>query len=88
MPIDRRFALYCFDGSGCQAPFTDQEIKRFLDKKTFENLEKLKTHHEIEEVRSFLRNVNFRRGSRVWFIVRFALMQRSWRIPPIGYSTV
>jgi len=88
MPTDTRFTLCCFDGSGCKAPFKDQEIKRFLDKKTLENFEKLKTHHEIEKVRSVLRNANFRRPSKVWFIVRFAHMQPSWKIQPIGYSTV
>jgi E3 ubiquitin-protein ligase RNF216 len=45
-----RFAFCCFDGSGCKAPFSDHEIRRFLDKKTLENCEKLKMHHEIQEV--------------------------------------
>jgi E3 ubiquitin-protein ligase RNF216 len=49
-PGNNRFAFCCFDGSGCKAPFSDQEIRRFLDEKTQENYEKLKTHHEIQQV--------------------------------------
>jgi hypothetical protein len=48
-----RFKLVCFDGSGCASPFSDKEIKRFLDERTFEFLENLKTAHDLKEVECF-----------------------------------
>jgi hypothetical protein len=45
-----RFVLLCFDGSGCSAPFSETEIKKFLHPKTFQALDNLRTNHEIKEV--------------------------------------
>jgi hypothetical protein len=38
------------DGSGCKAPFTETQIRQFLDEKTFGAYDKLKTTKELEEV--------------------------------------
>jgi hypothetical protein len=38
------------DGSGCKAPFEESEIRRFLDKKTLDGLEQLRTQNEIQQV--------------------------------------
>ena len=48
-----RFKLVCFDSSDCASPFSDKEIKRFLDERTYEFLEKLKMAHELKEVEWF-----------------------------------
>lgn len=49
-----RFTLLCMDGSGCKAPFEDSEIRRFLDKKTLDGLEQLRTQDEIQKVKPVL----------------------------------
>jgi hypothetical protein len=46
------------DGSGCKAPFEDSEIRRFLDKKTLEGLEQLRTQNEIQQVYYMSYNAN------------------------------
>ena len=46
-----RTALVCFDGSGCSAPLSENEIRKFLDPKTFQALDNLRTDHEIKQVR-------------------------------------
>ena len=49
----RRFELVCMDGSGCKAPFEEEEIRRFLDAKAFKLLDKLITENELKNVTSF-----------------------------------
>jgi hypothetical protein len=52
-----RFELVCMDGSGCKAPFEEEEIRRFLDAKAFKLLDKLRTENELKKVASLsLRN--------------------------------
>lgn len=47
---DQSFALKCMDGSGCSEHFAEGTIRKFLDSKTFESFDKLRTAHEIEQV--------------------------------------
>lgn len=46
-----RTALFCFDVSGCSAPLLENEIRKFLDPKTFHALDNLRAEHEIKQVR-------------------------------------
>lgn len=46
------------DVSGCQAPFTEAEIKRFLDGKTYERFDRLRTDHEIRKVTTIIISAN------------------------------
>jgi hypothetical protein len=41
--------MLCMDGSGCKAPFSDKELRRFLDAKTFDGLEQLRTQQELRK---------------------------------------
>jgi hypothetical protein len=50
LEADSRFELKCMDGSGCMAPFSEGEVQRFLDEKTFSCLDKLRTDHVINTV--------------------------------------
>src|SRR5579862_2585685 len=47
---DNRYELLCIDGSGCRAPFCDDEIRRFLPAKLFDTFEELRMHNEIRKV--------------------------------------
>ena len=38
------------DESGCGQPFSESEIRRFLDEKTYSSLEKLRTEIELRDV--------------------------------------
>lgn len=42
------------DVSGCTAPFSESEIVRFLDRKTYERFDRLRTDHEIRKVTTTL----------------------------------
>jgi hypothetical protein len=45
-----RSELKCMDSSGCAASFSETEVRRFLDLKTFEGFENLRTENEIRDV--------------------------------------
>jgi hypothetical protein len=38
------------DSSGCTSPFSEQELRRFLDLKTFEGFDNLRTENSIRGV--------------------------------------
>jgi hypothetical protein len=46
----RRTDLKCMDQSGCTATFPESEIQRFLQTKTYEALNKIRTRNEIQKV--------------------------------------
>ena len=50
--------MRCFDESGCQAVFTETEIRRFLDQKTYEWFDKVRSKNEIRQVISEYRDFN------------------------------
>lgn len=47
---DYSFNLVCIGDSSCGAPYAEREIKRFLNEKTIDYLDKLKTDHELLQV--------------------------------------
>jgi hypothetical protein len=72
-----RTVLVCFDGSGCSAPLSDKEIKKFLDPKTFQAFDNLRTDDEIKRVRlpSFGFQSKYRQICKDSFLVHFALLE-------------
>jgi len=48
--LTKRSDLVCIHGSGCNFPFSDIEIQRFLDTKAFRALDKLRTDKELNQV--------------------------------------
>ena len=44
-----RSVLKCMHQSGCRAPFPETELRRVLDKNTYEGLSKLRTEIELRE---------------------------------------
>ena len=44
------YALVCIDVSGCQAPFSESQVQRFLDSVTYQRFDRLRTDHEIRKV--------------------------------------
>src|SRR5439155_5084712 len=90
LTLTNRSTMRCADISGCEGTFTETEIRRFLDQKTYEWFDKVRTRNEIRMVHSSLGFPLFmsRLRCRIWCIVHFAIMERLWMIPKIGYSNV
>lgn len=44
----QKVEIKCMDGSNCEASFENRQIKKFLGKKQFKLLEKLRQEKEIE----------------------------------------
>ena len=83
--------MRCADTSGCEGTFTETEIQRFLDEKTYEWFDKVRTRNEIRKVQKKFYSISIlisRLRYRIWCIVHFAITEPSWTILKIESSNV